>query len=326
MLASEHHLDHHRFCVAPMMGRTDRHFRYLLRLMSQRAMLYTEMIVCDALLFGNRDRLLKFSPSEHPLGLQLGGSEPAKMAEATQWAQDYGYDEININAGCPSSRVQAGAFGAYLMKEPGRVAECVSAMRQQTTIPITVKCRVGVDDQDSYSDLHSFISTVMSAGCQTFIIHARKAWLKGLSPKQNRNVPELRYDLVYQLKHDFPELNIILNGGLATIAEAQSKGRELDGVMLGRAIYQNPLIMLEVDAAFYGESQNSRVTQEVLTEYFAYINDQTTVPLRLLLRHLANFYRSKPGAKRWRQFWNDAMLGQDQLPVSVIEQARQFSL
>ena len=239
--------DSHRFCVAPMMEWTDRHCRYFLRLISRRAFLYTEMVTADAVLYGNRERVLGFSPEEHPVGLQLGGSDAGKLAEAARIGADYGYDEINLNIGCPSDRVQSGRFGACLMAEPDLVAECVAAMGEASALPVTVKCRIGIDDQDAEESLDRFIDHVAEAGCRTFIVHARKAWLKGLSPKENRDVPPLDYERVLRLKQRRPDLEIVLNGGIESFASAQSHLPQVDGVMLGRAAYADPYLLAEVD-------------------------------------------------------------------------------
>ncbi|MGH8403722.1 MAG: tRNA dihydrouridine(20/20a) synthase DusA, partial [Gammaproteobacteria bacterium] len=224
----------HRVCVAPMMDYTDRHFRYFIRLMSRHTRLYTEMLTTGAVLHGDRRRFLEFHQAEHPLALQLGGSEPRALAECTRIAGDYGYDEVNLNVGCPSDRVQAGRFGACLMTEPQLVAECVSAMTAASTVPVTVKTRIGVDEHDSYEHLTHFVGTVAAAGCRVFVIHARKAWLKGLSPKENREIPPLRYDVAERLKRDFPALGIIVNGGIKTLAVMENHLAEFDGVMIGR--------------------------------------------------------------------------------------------
>ena len=239
------------FSVAPMLDWTDRHCRYFHRILSQHTVLYTEMVTTGALLYANNpERFLQFSSQEHPIAFQLGGSKPADLARCAKKVEDYGYGEINLNVGCPSDRVQNGSFGACLMLEPTKVADCVAAIKHAVTIPVTVKSRIGVDERDSYPELHEFISLVADAGCETFIIHARKAWLSGLSPKQNRNVPPLRYDIVYQVKRDFPHLEIILNGGITTLKNSTEILNQVDGVMLGREIYQNPYLLAHVDQQF----------------------------------------------------------------------------
>ncbi len=237
----------HLFAVAPMMELTDRHCRYFFRLFSQHTLLYTEMIHSQAILKGNRDTLLSYHPAEHPLALQIGGNDPHQLAECAKIAEDYGYDEINLNIGCTSNRVQAGRFGACIMAEPQLVAECIAAMQNVVKIPITVKTRLGIDNHDSYDDLNNFIQTVASGGCKIFTIHARKAWLKGLSPKENREVPPLRYEYVYQLKKDYPHLVILINGGITELSAAKNHLKYVDGVMLGRAVYQSPHLLAEVD-------------------------------------------------------------------------------
>ena len=260
----------HKFCVAPMMDWTDRHCRFFHRLLSVRALLYTEMVTAEAVLHGKRDMLLGFSPEEHPVALQLGGSDPAKLAEAAAIGAGFGYDEINLNVGCPSDRVQEGRFGACLMAEPELVARCVAAMRRVVRVPVTVKCRIGIDDQDSEADLERFIWAVADAGCRTFIVHARKAWLQGLSPKENREVPPLDYARVYRLKEAHPELAIILNGGITELGDAESHLDHVDGVALGRAAYQNPYLLAEVDRRFFGaatETPSRRAVIEALIPY-----------------------------------------------------------
>jgi len=233
----------HRFSVAPMMERTDRHCRYFLRLLSSRALLYTEMVTADAVLHGDRERLLGFDASEHPVALQLGGSDPSKLAEASRIGEEFGYDEINLNIGCPSDRVQSGRFGACLMAEPELVAGCVAAMRAAVSVPVTVKCRIGIDDQDAEESLDKFIDVVADTGCKTFIVHARKAWLQGLSPKENREVPPLDYGRIYRLKARRPDLTIVVNGGIETLPDAKAHLEHVDGVMVGRASYADPYLL-----------------------------------------------------------------------------------
>ncbi|HVJ76926.1 MAG TPA: tRNA dihydrouridine(20/20a) synthase DusA, partial [Hyphomicrobium sp.] len=254
----------HRFCVAPMMDWTDRHCRVFHRQLSRHALLYTEMVTADAVIHGDRQRLLGYSEAEHPIALQLGGSNPAKLAEAARIGADLGYDEINLNVGCPSDRVQEGRFGACLMAEPEVVAECVAAMRGRQPVPVTVKCRIGIDEQDAEEDLRRFIDAVAAAGCATFIVHARKAWLKGLSPKENREVPPLDYGRVYRLKAARPELEIVINGGIETIAAAQAHLDHVDGVMVGRAAYQNPAILADVDRMIFDAADESSTRAEAL--------------------------------------------------------------
>ncbi len=251
--------DSHRFCVAPMMEWTDRHCRYFLRLISRSAFLYTEMVTADAVLYGNRERVLGFSAEEHPVGLQLGGSDPVKLAKAARIGADYGYDEINLNIGCPSDRVQSGRFGACLMAEPDLVAKSVAAMGEASGLPVTVKCRIGIDDQDAEASLDRFIDRVAKAGCRSFVVHARKAWLKGLSPKENRDVPPLDYGRVYRLKQRRPDLEIVLNGGIESLARAELHLPQVDGVMLGRAAYADPYLLAEVDGALFGWNDGAAI-------------------------------------------------------------------
>ncbi len=295
----------HRFSVAPMMDWSDRHCRFFHRLMTRHALLYTEMVTAEAILHGKRDQLLAFSPEEHPIALQLGGSDPAKLAEAAQIGESYGYDEINLNVGCPSDRVQEGRFGACLMAEPHLVAECVAAMRAVVapSIPITVKCRIGIDDQDSEADFEHFILTVAGAGCRTFIVHARKAWLKGLSPKENREIPPLDYARVLRLKAAHPELEIILNGGLADLDTAAPHLDLLDGIMLGRAAYQNPYLLANVDQTLFGSTNAPLTRTEVLDALLPYAERHLANGGRLnnIVRHILGLYHGEPRARAYRR-------------------------
>lgn len=289
--------------IAPMMKRTDRHFRYMMRLLSRRTLLYTEMVNSGAVVHGDRDWLLGFDPSEHPIALQLGGDDPGEMAEAARIAQDYGYDEVNINVGCPSSRVQEGNFGVCLMGQPDVVARCVEAMRQAVDIPVTVKHRIGFDDRDSYDDMVGFVRVVRQAGCQRFTVHARKAWLQGLSPKENRNVPPLRYDDVYRLKDDHPELWVEINGGIKTIADMQDHLRRVDAVMLGRAAYDTPYIFADVDRVIFGEDTDAPSRREVVEAMCDYADRWVARggKLQNVTRHMLELYSHQPGARRWRR-------------------------
>lgn len=292
----------HLVSVAPMMDCTDRHFRYLARLISKQVLLYTEMITTGAILYGDRARFLKYDMTEHPLALQLGGSDPAALATCAKIATDYGYDEVNLNVGCPSDRVQSGRFGACLMKEPQLVAECVAAMRAVTHVPITIKTRIGVDQQDSYEYLHQFITTVAQAGCETFIVHARKAWLQGLSPKQNREIPPLNYESVYQLKRDFPLLQIMINGGIKDLASIKQHLQSVDGVMIGREAYSNPYLLAIIEKEIYGEmTVPSR--EEILLAFRAYVEREIAAGVRLtgITRHLFGLFYGQPGANLWRR-------------------------
>lgn len=292
-----------KFCVAPMLDWTDRHERYFLRLISKHVLLYTEMVTTGALIHGDRQRHLQFNQEEHPVALQLGGSEPSELVGCALMAEEEGYDEVNINVGCPSERVQKGSFGACLMAEPNLIAECVDAMRQQVGIPITVKHRIGIDDKDSYEELVNFVKTISQAGCNTFIIHARKAWLKGLSPKENREIPPLRYDIAYQIKKDFPELEIIINGGIKTLAECDEHLQQVDGVMLGREVYHNPYVMAEVDREIYGSADNVLSRKQILQQFIEYVEGQLVqdVYLKHMSRHILGLFHGVAGAKAWRR-------------------------
>lgn len=292
-----------RFCVAPMLDCTDRHDRYLLRLISQHAVLYTEMVTTGALLFGEVERFLQFDSSEHPVALQLGGSEPGAMAQCAELAQKWGYDEVNINVGCPSDRVQSGRFGACLMQEPNLVASNVRAMRRQVDIPVTIKCRIGVDDQDPRDALWRLVSDGADAGCNVFLVHARKAWLKGLSPKENRDIPPLDYALVYQLKEEFPELEIILNGGVTTLEDCAQHLNHVDGVMMGREVYANPYVLAEVDARFYQATQAPPSREDVLEHYIEYVEAQMRDGVRLnqMSRHAVGLFHGQPRSRLWRR-------------------------
>jgi tRNA-dihydrouridine synthase A len=293
----------HKFCVAPMMEWTDRHCRYFLRLISKRAFLYTEMVTAEAVLYGNRERVLGFSSEEHPVGLQLGGSDAIKLAAAAKIGADYGYDEINLNIGCPSDRVQSGRFGACLMAEPDLVAECVAAMGEAAALPITVKCRIGIDDQDAEASLDSFVDSVAAAGVRSFIVHARKAWLKGLSPKENRDVPPLDYGRVVRLKARRPELEIVLNGGIESLAAAKAHLGEVDGVMLGRAAYADPYLMAEVDRELFGSDKTPPTRLEVLDRFLPYVEAELAKGARLnqMTRHILGLFHGQPRARAFRR-------------------------
>jgi tRNA-dihydrouridine synthase A len=289
------------FAVAPMMDWTDRHCRVLHRLLSARARLYTEMVTADAILRGMRERLIGFSDVEHPVALQLGGAEPGKLAEAARIGAARGYDEINLNVGCPSDRVQSGCFGAALMKEPMLVAECVAAMRSAVDIPVTVKCRIGVDDQDPQTALPALVDACVQAGVTMFAVHARKAWLSGLSPKENREVPPLDYGLVHALKRARPDLTIIVNGGVASLDEAEAHLAHVDGVMLGRAAYQNPAILADVDRRFFGcAPRDVNAAVEAYLDYVAARLDEG-VPLNAMTKHMLGLFHGQPGARLFRR-------------------------
>jgi tRNA-dihydrouridine synthase A len=294
-----------------MMDWTDRHCRVFHRQLTKRALLYTEMVTADAVIHGDRTRLLGFSEVEHPIALQLGGSTPAKLAEAARIGADLGYDEINLNIGCPSDRVQEGRFGACLMAEPELVASCVAAMRASQPVPVTVKCRIGIDDQDEEEDLRRFIDIVAGAGCTTFVVHARKAWLKGLSPKENREVPPLDYARVYRLKAARPELEIVINGGIETLDETRAHLEHVDGVMLGRAAYQNPAILADVDRAIFGDVGDGPTRAEVLTALIPYIEQHLCRGGRLsnVTRHVLGLYHGQPRGRTFRRHLSEAGTG-----------------
>ncbi len=303
MVSPEAKREQRRLCVAPMMDWTDRHCRYFHRILAPSALLYTEMVTTGAVLHGDRERLLGFNAQEHPLALQLGGSDPAELAACARIAQAEGFDEVNLNVGCPSERVQRGRFGACLMLEPGLVRDCVAAMRDAVDIPVTVKTRLGVDEQDSYGHFSDFINQVSGSGCSVFIIHARKAWLSGVSPKENREVPELRYDWAYRLKAERPDLQIILNGGVTTVAEVKQHLHRLDGVMLGRAAYQNPWFLAECHRELYGFAPlPDRQAAVLLMSEYARAQVARGVPVKNISRHMLGLFRGLPGARRWRRF------------------------
>jgi tRNA-dihydrouridine synthase A len=293
----------HRIAVAPMMDWTDGYCRVFHRRLTRRALLYTEMIVADAVLHGDRDRLLAYSDEEHPVALQLGGSEPDKLAEAARIAVGYGYDEINLNVGCPSDRVRAGTFGACLMRTPDLVGECVAAMTAAVGLPVTVKCRIGVDDQDPEASLDGLAGAAIAAGASAIWVHARKAWLSGLSPKENRDIPPLDYERVYRLKQARPQTFIGINGGIGTLGEAAGHLRHVDGVMIGRAAYQTPAILAEVDGEFYGEPRSSRDLRDAVIGYLPQIEAWLGEGRRLgpMVRPLLGLFHGSPGARQWRQ-------------------------
>lgn len=316
-----------RFCVAPMMDWTDRHCRYFHRLISQQAMLYTEMVTTGALIHGDHHRFLQFNPEEHPLAFQLGGSNPRELAICAKMVEDFGYDEVNLNVGCPSDRVQNGRFGACLMLEPDLVADCVAAMGAAVSIPVTVKSRIGVDDRDSYEELTLFIEKVANAGCKTFIVHARKALLKGLSPKQNREIPPLKYDAVYQLKTDFPQLDIILNGGVITLDQTESLLQRLDGVMVGREAYQNPYLLVEVDKRIFNGAETSKSRYEIMGLLLPYIDGQLAQGIRLnsITRHILGLFHGEPGARAWRRHLSENATAPN-AGINVVRDALAFTV
>lgn len=301
--AITHPASPHRLCIAPMMDWSDRHCRYFWRQLTEKSFLYTEMVTTGAILFGDRDRFLTFNDVEHPIALQVGGSDPKALAQCATIAQDWGYDEINLNCGCPSDRVQNGMIGAILMSRPELVAECIDAMQKACDIPVTVKHRIGIDDMEDYTALRDFVSTVAETGCTTFIVHARKAWLKGLSPKENREIPPLRYDLVVKLKQEFPHLNIVINGGIHCLDQAQTLLEDLDGVMIGREAYQNPFFLAEVDNLLFGAPNPSVSRNEVLEKFIQYVELQTANGTRLhhMSRHILGLYLGQKGARAFRR-------------------------
>ena len=313
------HFSPWRMSVAPMMDWTDRHCRFFHRLLSKRARLYTEMMTTGALLHGDVPRHLRFNAEEHPLALQLGGSEPADLARCARLGEQWGYDEINLNCGCPSERVQRGSFGACLMAEPALVADCIKAMQGAVSIPITVKHRIGVDRTDRYGFVRDFVGTLAEAGCKVFIVHARSAWLKGLSPKENRELPPLRYDLVHALKAEFPQLTICMNGGIKSSAQAHEQLSALDGVMLGREVYHRPWWLVQWDAEFFGAQEASanssmpeRLTPELIEERMVQYMEREAAehgtPWAAIARHMLGLRHGLPGARRWRQVWSDHSL------------------
>ncbi|MFO1372642.1 MAG: tRNA dihydrouridine(20/20a) synthase DusA [Candidatus Competibacteraceae bacterium] len=293
--------------VAPMLDWTDRHCRFFLRLLTRHTLLYSEMVTTGALLHGNPESLLAYDPAEHPLALQLGGSNPLELARCTRIAATFGYDEVNLNVGCPSDRVQSGRFGACLMAEPDRVADCVAAMLATVSVPITVKTRIGIDDRDSYDDLLHFVSRVAAGGCTIFIIHARKAWLNGLSPKENREIPPLRYDVAHQLKRDFPQLTIILNGGLIHLDQVAEQLTQVDGVMIGRAAYQTPYLLAGVDRRFFNATLPPPNRHQVIRAFLPYVETQLQrgTPLHSITRHLLGLFQGLPGARAWRRYLSE---------------------
>ncbi|HMM57227.1 MAG TPA: tRNA dihydrouridine(20/20a) synthase DusA [Rudaea sp.] len=300
-----------RLCTAPMMDWTDTHCRVFHRLLAPHARLYTEMVHAHAVVRGDRERLLGFDPSEHPVALQLGGHEPAELAAAARIGVEFGYDEINLNVGCPSDRVQSGRFGACLMREPALVADCVATMRAAVPIPVTVKCRIGVDDQDDYEDLHRFAEVLVTAGLETLIVHARKAWLHGLSPKENREIPPLNYERVYRLKQEFPRLTVVINGGIVDADAAKSHLQHVDGVMLGRAAYHDPYVLARVEHEFFGTPLPAR--DDVLRALEPYIAVQLGrgEALHHIVRHVLGLYLGEPGARAFRRYLSEHMRALD---------------
>lgn len=311
------------FSIAPMMDWSDRHCRFFWRLLTRRALLYTEMVTTGALLHGDRERFLNYNAEEHPVALQLGGSDPHDLARCASWAQDWGYDEVNLNCGCPSDRVQSGRFGACLMAEPDLVARCVAAMRDACDIPVTVKHRIGIDAMEHYEQLCAFVDPVAAAGCDVFIVHARKAWLQGLSPKENREIPPLNYGWVHRLKQDYPQLTIVLNGGLQTLEQCAAQLPHLDGVMIGREAYQNPWMLSEVDARLFGDSTPAATSRsEVVRALLPYIAQQMNKGANLnhITRHILGLYQGVPGARKFRRHLSENAY-RTGAQIDILEQA-----
>jgi len=293
-----------KFSVAPMMDWTDRHCRYFHRLLSPHTLLYTEMVTTGALIYGDKDRFLKFNQEEHPVALQLGGSDAKALSQCALIAQQYNYDEVNLNCGCPSDRVQSGAFGACLMNNPQLVADCVSAMMDACDIPVTVKCRIGIDDQDEHEDLQRFTEAMIKVGCSSLTVHARKAWLKGLSPKENRDIPPLNYERVYQLKADFPELEIVINGGITDLDSVNNHLAKVDGVMMGRAAYHNPWLLNEVEHLIFKKPPPFSNPLEALDALLPYIDEQLSQGVRLsaMTKHILGLFQGRPGTKQFKRY------------------------
>ncbi len=290
-----------------MLDWSDRHARYFWRLLSKNALLYTEMITTGALLNGDAARFLQFNASEHPVALQLGGSDPTALASCVRLAEQFGYDEVNLNCGCPSDRVQNGAFGACLMAQPALVADCIKAMQDAGSIRVTIKHRIGIDDRDSYDEMASFVDTIAATGCDTFIVHARKAWLKGLSPKQNREIPPLRYDAVYRLKQEFPHLNIVINGGIGSLDACHAHLEHVDGVMLGRSAYHSPYLLSTVDRDFFASTAPVKTRTQIIEELIPYIECQLQLgnTLHAITRHILGLYLGLPGARQFRRILSE---------------------
>jgi len=297
-----------RFCIAPMMDCSDKHNRFFLRLFSPHVLLYTEMVTAAAIVHGDRGRLLEFNEEEHPVAVQLGGSNPEQLYQAAQICAEYGYDEINLNCGCPSDRVQSGSFGACLMADAGLVRECVLAMRSASDLPVTVKHRTGIDRADDYEAFAEFARVQIEAGVDALIVHARNAWLQGLSPKQNRDIPPLKYDWVYRLKEDFPETEIIINGAIKTLESSLRHLQKVDGVMLGREPYQNPFVLQNVNPMIFGEAEDTAPNRlSILHRIYPYLESQLQqgVPLSRMIRHIIGLYRGEPGARQWRRYLSE---------------------
>ncbi len=308
-------MNHSIVSIAPMMDWTDKHCRYFYRLISKNVLLYTEMITAKAILHGDKNRLLDFNANENPLVLQLGGSDPKEMADCALIAQDWGYDEVNINVGCPSDRVLSGSFGACLMKEPDLVAKCVESMTRKCDIPVTVKHRIGIDDMESYDQLSDFVRRISEKGCQHFIVHARKAWLSGLSPKENRTIPPLNYPWVYQLKKDFSKLKFTINGGIANCEEIVKHLDKVDGVMIGRSVYHNPFLLQQIEGEIFKDKETSIDRELILKKYMSYITDQLQkgVPIRSMTRHILGLYHGEAHANLFRRLLSGKIVELDRI-------------
>jgi len=315
-----------RLSVAPMMDWTTRDYRFLARLITRHTLLYTEMVVAQAILHGDRDRFLDFNNEEHPIALQLGGSDPHQLAQATRIAGDYGYDEINLNVGCPSDRVQQGKIGAILMAEPELVARCVEAMQAEVTVPVTVKTRIGIDDQDDYDFLYRFVDRMEASGCTSLTIHARKAILSGLSPKENRDIPPLIYQRAYAIKHAFPHIQIILNGGVKTLNEVHQHMGEVDGVMIGREAYQNPYFLAEADRVVFGDDHAIPSRQSIAEQFLPYVERRYALghAPKHSLRHILNLFQGQPGARRFRRHLSENMHKPDTTPQVLMDALSQL--
>lgn len=305
-----------------MMDWSDRHCRYFWRQITRQALLYTEMVTTGALIHGDRQRFLQFNPEEHPLALQLGGSDPADLARCSRWAQDWGYDEVNLNCGCPSDRVQSGQFGASLMADPQRVADCVAAMRAACDLPVTVKHRIGIDHMDSYQAMLDFVLPIAEAGCDTFIVHARKAWLQGLSPKENREIPPLNYPWVYRLKQDCPQLEIIINGGIRSLDECEQHLLQVDGVMIGREAYQNPWCLADADQRLFQQDNPADHRDDVILALLPYAEQQMRGDTKLnhITRHILGLYQGVPGARKFRRHLSEQAYKPD-ADIQVLREA-----
>ncbi|MDA8561798.1 tRNA dihydrouridine(20/20a) synthase DusA [Gammaproteobacteria bacterium] len=312
-----------KISIAPMMEYTDKHFRYFLRLIAPSVLLYTEMVTTGALIHADYKRFLSFNSNEHPIALQLGGNNPKDLAYCAKLGEDFGYDEINLNVGCPSNRVKNGAFGASLMLNPDLVAECIESMSNAVTIPVTIKCRVGVDDLDSYADLFKFINITSSAGCNIFIIHARKAWLNGLSPKQNREIPPLQYDVVRKIKTDFPNLSLTINGGIKNILEVDDHLKFVDGVMIGREAYFNPYLLADINRKYYN-TKEILSRHEVVENFLPYIEENLKyTKLSNITRHILSLFHGLPGAKKWRRHLSENVHKTD-CGIKLVKEALMF--